>query len=637
MKNTLTLIIGALLLWNDVFAQSAFPGERGKNLDIATREDIWDREPNGFLEEFVRVDRDKVIAFAIYTQQAGSLKMTAQLFPLKPNEKREVALEFKKDEEWKKAKTAKVNYPGWYAHFRIDNWDGSKDVPYRVTHSGGATFKGLIRKDPVNKQEIVVASMSCNSSRDRGDRESIVANVRAHDPDLLFFAGDQSYDHRELTAGWTWFGFLYRDIIKDRPTITIIDDHDIGQGNFWGEGGIIADATDGSSGGYYYPHEYIKMIHEQSTWHLPDPFDPTPIEQGIQVYYTDVKVGEVSFAVIEDRKFKSGPKGKIPEMGPRPDHINDESYDRNTVDLPGLKLLGDRQLHFLNEWSQDWEGVEMKAVLSQTAFTGAVHLHGSFDNGRLLADLDSNAWPQTGRNKALTAIRRAWAPHLCGDQHLAVVVQHGIENHRDGPFGFTNPALVNTIYGRWWWPENGEAGGGTPIDNELEWTGDYLDGLGNRMTMHTYANPNFKSMNEARDLSAQGGENNLEDGYGVARFNKATRTITFECWPRFGDVTKPGAKQYTGWPLTIRQEDNDGREVYGYLPELVFEGMNDPVVQVIEEGSKEILYTVRIQGNTFLPKVYSNGKYTVKAGKDRPDGFKKTGLKPTAKKIKVKL
>ena len=240
---------------------------------------------------------------------------------------------------------------------RIDNWDGSKDVPYRVTHSGGATFEGLIRKDPVNKQEIVVASMSCNSSRDRGDRESIVANVRAHDPDLLFFAGDQSYYHRELTAGWTWLGFLYRDIIKDRPTITIIDDHDIGQGNFWGEGGIIADATDGSSGGYYYPHEYIKMIHEQSTWHLPDPFDPTPIEQGIQVYYTDVKVGEVSFAVIEDRKFKSGPKGKIPEMGPRPDHINDESYDRNTVDLPGLKLLGDRQLHFLNEWSQDLEGV----------------------------------------------------------------------------------------------------------------------------------------------------------------------------------------------------------------------------------------------------------------------------------------
>jgi hypothetical protein len=636
MKIYQSLLIATLLLANIAYSQSAFPGERGKDLDKATREDIWEREPLGWLEEFVRVDRDKVISFAIYTQQDGVMKMTAQLFPLKPGERREVTLEFMENGRWKKSKSSKVNYPGWYAHFRIEGWDGSKDVPYRVTHSGGSSFEGLIRKDPIDKQEIVVGSLSCNSSNDRGDRDSIVANLRAQDPDLLFFAGDQSYDHKELTAGWIWFGYLFRDVIKDRPTITILDDHDIGQGNLWGEGGIIADATDGNSGGYYYPKEYIKMIHEEQTWHLPDAFDSTPIEQGIQVYFTDVKLGEISFAVLEDRKFKSGPKGKIPPMGPRPDHINDKSYNPADVDVAGLKLLGDRQLKFLDAWSQDWEGVKMKAVLSQTAFAGAVHLHGDFDSGRLLADLDSNAWPQTGRNKALEAIRRAWAPHLCGDQHLAVVVQHGIENFRDGPFGFTNPAIVNTIYGRWWWPENGEAGSGDPIDNELEWTGDYLDGLGNRMTMHSYANPDFKNMGQARQLSNQGGESNLEDGYGIARFHKPSRTITFECWPRYGDVTKPGAREYPGWPITIRMEDNDGREVYGYLPELDF-NMPDPVVQVVNESTKEILYTVRIQGRTFLPKVYAAGKYTVKAGKDRPDGMTISGLEPVTKKLKVDL
>ena len=83
-------------------------------------------------------------------------------------------------------------------------------------------------------------------------------------------------------------------------------------------------------------------------------------------------------------------------------------------------------------------------------------------------------------------------------------------------------------------------------------------------------------------------------------------------------------------------EDNDGRKVYGYLPEMVFEE-TDPVVQVINESDKEILYTVRVQGRTFLPKVYSDGKYTVKAGKDRPDSFKKSGLKPTTGKIRVSL
>ncbi|MCB1120358.1 MAG: hypothetical protein KJT03_02315, partial [Verrucomicrobiae bacterium] len=281
MKIYLASLATILLLGIPGFAKSAFPGERGADLDKATREDIWEREPQGWLEEFVRVDRDKVIAFAVYTQQAGVLKMTAQLFPLKPGEKREVTLEFKENGKWKKAKSAKVNYPGWYAHFRIEGWDGSKDVPYRVTHTGGSTFEGLIRRDPVEKQEIVVASLSCNSSNDRGDRDSMVANLRAQDPDLLFFAGDQSYDHKEMTAGWTWFGYLFRDVIKDRPTITILDDHDIGQGNVWGEGGIIADSPAGNSGGYFYPKEYVIMIHELETWHLPDAYDPTPIEQGI--------------------------------------------------------------------------------------------------------------------------------------------------------------------------------------------------------------------------------------------------------------------------------------------------------------------------------------------------------------------
>ncbi len=47
----------------------------------------------------------------------------------------------------------------------------------------------------------------------------------------------------------------------------------------------------------------------------------------IGVYFTRLTVGGVDFAIQEDRKFKSGPAGKIPKMGPRPDHINDPKYD----------------------------------------------------------------------------------------------------------------------------------------------------------------------------------------------------------------------------------------------------------------------------------------------------------------------
>ncbi|MCP5520260.1 MAG: hypothetical protein H7A46_01775 [Verrucomicrobiales bacterium] len=607
-------------------ADSPFPGPRGEKLDLAAREDIWSTDSKGFLREFVKVPRDEVVAFAVYTHDHGVLKMSAQLYPLMPDEPREVRLELRRNGAWQGVAQAPVVYPGWYAHFRLENWDNTQDVRYRVRHGEKAMFEGLIRKDPVDKDVIVVGSLSCDSNADRGDRDSIVNNLKKQDPDLLFFAGDQSYDHTEHTAAWLLWGHQFRDVIKDRPVVTIPDDHDIGQGNVWGENGIVADSSAGDSGGYYYPPEYIRMVFTAQTWHLPDPTDPTPCEQNIPVYFTRLRVGGVDFAVLSDRQFKSGPRGKIPQMGPRPDHIRQPGYDPKQVDLPELRLLGDRQLAFLNEWGQDWTGTRMKAVLSQTAFCGAVHLHGSTEN-RLLADLDCNGWPQTGRNKALAAIRRALACHLCGDQHLTVVVQHGIDAFRDGPYAFTNPAMINSYYGRWWWPEDEQPGAHPVPGSPLPWTGDYLDGLYNRITMIAYANPAFDKIGEMKQ-NQRNPEALLGDGYGLVKFNKRTRQTTFECWPRYADLADGDAAQYPGWPITFRMEENDGREVFGYLPEVRIEGQSDAVVQVVSEADGEILYTGRIVGDAFRPKVFAPGKYTVKVGRDKPDGWSAGGLEP---------
>ena len=99
--------------------------------------------------------------------------------------------------------------------------------------------------------------------------------------------------------------------------ITIPDDHDIGQGNLWGEYGKKASSSAGNDGGYFYHPEYIQMVERAQTGHLPDPTS-YPIHQNIGVYYTNLVLGGVDFAILEDRKFKSGPKGKIPQMGPAP-------------------------------------------------------------------------------------------------------------------------------------------------------------------------------------------------------------------------------------------------------------------------------------------------------------------------------
>lgn len=564
----------------------------------------------------MKVPREEVVAFALYTTDRGILKMTAQLFPLMPDEAREARLELQRDGKWEEVAKTEVVLPGWSAHFRIENWDNTRDVKYRVRHGKAAMFEGLVRKDPKDKEEIVIANMSCNSSRTTGMRPEIVEHLLFHDPDLLFFAGDQTYRETEHTAGWIEFGLQFRDVIRDRPTICTPDDHDVGHPNLWGANGKKSERRDGADGGYFFPPEYVNMVQRQQAWNLPDPVDPALIDQGITVYFTNLRLGGIDFAILEDRKFKCGPFGNIPEMGPRPDHINDPSYDPKTIDLPGLQLLGERQEKFLDSWSQDWTGAEMKVALSQTAFCGAVHMHGKRDN-RLLADLDCNGWPQTPRNTALRSIRRCWAVHLNGDQHLAAVTKQGIDEFGDGPYEFTSPALVNTIYGRWWHPLD-EKPGPNPVEGSpLPWTGDFLDGLGNKMSLLAYANP--------PDITD---EKQRADGYGVVRFNKKARTIRFECWPRFSDAKAGEKGQFPGWPITVSMEKNDGRKIVGHLPELLFDTTENPVVQVITEADGEILYTIRIQGKRFKPPIYSEGKHIVKYGKDKPDGGELKDLAP---------
>jgi hypothetical protein len=569
------------------------------------------------------VPRDQVVAFAIYTQDRGVLKMSAQLFPLRPGEIREVRLEFLRNGAWIEAARTEVLYPGWSAHFRVEPWDGGVDVPYRVRHGESAVFEGKVRRDPVDKDVVVVANLSCNSSRSVGGRPEIVEHLRKQDPDLLFFAGDQTYRHTEHTAGWIEFGLQFRDVLRDRPAVCIPDDHDVGHGNLWGENGKRARRPDGADGGYFYPPDYVNLVQRQQAWNLPDPVDPAPVERGIGVYFTRLRVGGIDFAILEDRKFKSGPDGKIPKMGPRPDHINDPAYDPRSIDLPGLELLGGRQERFLHEWGQDWSGARMKCVLSQTAFCGAVHMHGKRD-GRLLADLDCNGWPQTPRRRALEAIRRARAVHLCGDQHLAVVVKHGIDDWGDGPYAFTSPALVNTIYGRWWHPLDEKPGRNPVPGSPLPWTGDFVDGLGNKISMLAYANPELVTDERRR-----------ADGYGLARFDKRRNTVTFECWPRFSPADADDRAQFPGWPVTVSMDANDGRTPVAWLPELAVEGAPDAVVQIVEEKSGEILYTLRTAGARFQPPVYAPGAYTVRAGRDKPDGEPLRGLEASPERSKA--
>ena len=584
------------------------------------------------LLEIPDVARDKVICVALYTVHDNILKLTTQLYPLQDGEDRTVRLEVKQGGAWKQIATTKVIEDGWTAPFRVEKWEATKTVEYRVRHGKAATFGGTIQKDPVEKDKIVVVFFTGNSihASHGGDiaRTDLIKNVQRIQPDLLFFSGDQVYDHKKHYAAWLKFGRDFGEIIRNIPTVTIPDDHDVGQPNIWGAGGKKSTAGGASDGGYAAPPAYVKQVERAQTSHLPDPYDPTPILQGIGVYYTALRVGRVSFAIIEDRKFKSGPKGLVPQQGPRPDHIRNPDYDPKSVDVPGAVLLGERQLKFLRDWSTDWSGADMKCVLSQTVFANAAHIHGKV-GGRLHADMDSNGWPQSGRNRALREIRKGFAVMLCGDQHLGTIIHHGIDDWNDSGWSFCVPSIAN-LYLRWWDPltpgKNREPGA-------PEYTGEHLDGFANKVTMWAAANPG-KGTNGGTKLTTRAA------GFGVARFDCTTRKITMECWPRNVDITSPKTKQYLGWPKTVDQEDNYGRKAVAYLPTLKITGQNNPVVQVIDESDGEVIYTLRINGTSFRPKVFQKGTYTVKVGEGDSvktlKGVKSVGL-DSAKTMDVKF
>ena len=77
------------------------------NVDTLAIIDWWNRANNPIIN--LKVNRDSVIAFGIYTVSNNTLKLSAQLYPLYPKETREVRLEIEENGEWKEIPALSVN------------------------------------------------------------------------------------------------------------------------------------------------------------------------------------------------------------------------------------------------------------------------------------------------------------------------------------------------------------------------------------------------------------------------------------------------------------------------------------------------------------------------------------------------
>jgi len=577
------------------------------------------------------------ILFTMHTLSRRVLKLTAQLAPVdEPGV--EAALETRGAAgAWKKIAASRVDPMARTATFRVANWDDTRDTPYRVVY-GAQRYAGTIRRDPKSKPQIVVAAFTGNN--DLGfPHADIVRNVRYHRPDLLFYTGDNIYERvgeygiqrqplataaLDYLRKWYLFGWEYGELLRGIPAVCLPDDHDVYHGNLWGAGGRRSwgEGYEGQDrGGYVMPAEWVNMVQRTQTSHMPDPDDPAPVEQGITVYYGHLLYGGLSTAIIEDRKWKSAPKEMLPKAQIINGWAQNPAYDApNEGDAAGAQLLGPRQEAFLERWAHDWKGgAWMKTVVSQTIFANLATLPrgsntdagtpklrvmqpGEYAPGEVpVADHDSNGWPQTPRNRALRAIRKGMAFHIAGDQHLGSSMRYGIDEFNDAGWAICVPSVAN-VWPRRWYPEEE---GRNRKPGQPRNMGEYRDGFGNRMTVHAVSNPIANGVKPTVI-------NHRAPGYGIIRFDRATRRITFANWPRWVDATKPGAKPYEGWPITVHQLDN-GMPADGFtLGVHKLEGIRGGIVQVINETTKEIVYTVRGQGSSFEPRVREKGLYTVR-------------------------
>lgn len=581
-----------------------------------------------------------------YTVSNGTMKLSAQMMPIGERDSKTVILEAQMDGSWKNIAETEIIRSGYTATFKVNNWMTSKDIPVRVKYDlDGKThlYEGTIVKEPKEKNEVVMAAFTGNHNMQRGlqadgyswseenlwfPHNDIVINVKKHGADILFFSGDQVYEndsptpadktggeasHLDYLYKWYLWCWAFRDVTKDRPTILILDDHDVFQGNIWGDSGakMTGIITEGNSNtpvagwanddktGYVLSAEWVKMTERTQTSHLPDPYDPTPVKQGIGVYYTSMTYAGVSMAIMEDRKFKSGCKGLIPGMTGREDHIKDPNFDTRMLDKPGLSLYGQRQLDFLNNWGKNWDNHEMKLILSQTIPANMATHHG-WSLNRMYADLDSNGWPQSRRNETLKIMRKSFAPLIGGDQHLSTMVQHGVDEWHDSIFSFCVPSIAN-FYPRAWMPENPGKNRG---DREAHF-GDHIDGFGNKVSVYAVTNPTALTGVPTKKPYAL---HNKMPGYGIVRVNKSNRTYTFESWNRYEDAKE--GKPYAGWPYTIKQTDNYYGKVAGHLPTIKVEGAVNPVLKLYD-SLDNLIYSIRINGDSFRPHVFARGKYKV--------------------------
>ena len=506
----------------------------------------------------------------LHSVNSQIIKMTAQFMPIDTRIWDVARLDYKQTDksQWIEGPTEMIG-DGYTALFRLEERDPKANYDYRIVYPSRpspALFAGQIRHDPDKSRSLKIALHSCLLPTSRPiDRPNfnptsqleenygrysdksllfphikMVKNCEANEPDIYAFLGDQYYetyptrygrkgDDKKLDTLYRWYLWLwtFRDSLRSRPCIVLADDHDVLQGNLWGNGGDATLGPTEEDGGYKYSLDLVRMVYRIQCGHNPDSFDPTPINHDIPVSYGTFVYGGTSFAFLEDRKWKTSPnanKGK-------------------KISRMSGNLLGERQEAFLKAWAIMDSGL---AKISLTAsIWGSPQTNRDLDP---LVDFDSNGYPPDGRMRAVKLLRDANAIAIAGDQHLGMVARQGVLDYEDGPVFFAGPAGA-AFWQRWF-------EGGGQLENQMSGnpnSGNFIDCFGNKMRVLAVANP---KMTHAEFLDSKDGwgyfvgdRSIKSEGYGIVKVDHAKQSFSLECWS--WDSNPRRDQQFYGWPIMV--------------------------------------------------------------------------------------
>lgn len=433
------------------------------------------------------------------------------------------------------------------ARFTVPNWKAKYDWTFVVQITlFGRSYKwnGQIRKEPNKIKPFRIAAFSC----DQGylfPLSQMVSQVYSQNPDLVYFAGDQIYGQTggfsyeefapidiamvDFLRRWYLFGWTWRYILRDRPSVIIPDDHDVYQGNLWGNGGTrLKNVREKkwSKGGYFMPAAWINAVERCNAGHLPPPAANFKTPYGLKPYFTSMRYGGVSMAILEDRKFKTGPF-TLP--------LSDRTEGK------GGQLLGMSQEKFLRKWTKMWKNASMKIAFSQTIFTNAATHTGQYLD-RTKSNFDTGAWPYAARDRTVQLLGQNNVLSLHGDQHFGILLRHGVKTFDDGGLAFMVPGTANG-FPRAWRPERP----GGPKGGPNQYTGKFVNDASQKMTVFAVGNPepggvwlNEKKTEKMTLGRARG------SGYGVVDLNLQKQTGTFHLY-RVGKNND----EFSGFPKTV--------------------------------------------------------------------------------------